>query len=223
MLNVYCQYSFAGYKIFNLTAEGVREVTASNRFGIPQSAIKFLSHYGLKLAFTINPERQLMLMVNDIPCNELDDMGRKKGMSILFVATDDIHMRELAKLAASIVGDFSTFEKFIASLFTIEETLKFDYEKLRAFMDEVSRGTIECQSPLDRVYNCKSPIFVYFGEDFKASITDYEGLISKAMQCQSIRLRWNAEQQSVEAINGIDVFREYIQRILYKLHIWKDL
>jgi hypothetical protein len=64
---------------------------------------------------------------------------------------------------------------------------------------------------------------VYFGEDFKASITDYEGLISKAMQCQSIRLRWNAEQQSVEAINGIDVFREYIQRILYKLHIWKDL
>jgi hypothetical protein len=223
MLSVYCQYSFAGYKIFNLTADGVHEVTASNRQNIPQSSIKFFSHYGLKLALLINPEKRLMLMVNDIPCNELDDMGRKKTMSIQFIASDSANARTIAKLAASIIGDFPTFEKFVASLFSIKDTLLFDYSSLNSFIEEVAKGAIECQVPIKRVYDCQSPILIYYGDDFKSSVAEYDGLISKSMLHQSIRLRWNEELQSVEAINGIDTFREYIQRILYRLHIWKSL
>lgn len=223
MLSVYCQYSFVGYKIFHLTKDGVNEVTVSNRQGIPSSTIKFLSHSGLKLALTVNPERQLMLLVNDIPCHELDDMGRKKAMSILFIASDSINARLLAKMAASIVGNFSVFETFVASLFTIEDTLKFDYPKLQSFMEEIGKGTLTCQPPLNRVYSCKSPIFVYYGDDFKSSISEYDSLISASMQYQAIRLRWNVESQSIEPINGIEVFREYIQRVLYKLHIWRNL
>ena len=100
MLRVYCHYSYAGYKLYNLTKDGAKEITSSDRCGISQASITFFSRYGLKEAFLPLPDGNWMLLVHDIPSNELDDLGRKKNCSLQLVANGRESRLFLAKMAS---------------------------------------------------------------------------------------------------------------------------
>ena len=109
MLTIYAQYSFGGYKIFRLTNEGIEEVTGVNRLGITDSSIQLFSHYGIKMLNCHDAQRQHILFVNDIPCKELDDMGRNKTCSFMMCGTSLTDARLLRRLAVMIAFELVGF------------------------------------------------------------------------------------------------------------------
>ncbi len=220
MLNVYCHYSYAGYKLYNLTKDGVKEITSSERCGITQSSITYFSRYGLKEAYLPLPEGGRMLLVHDIPSNELDDMGRKKTSSLQLIANDKESMKYLAKIAIVIANDMRTFEKFFASLFTIDEELKFDYESFFKFLNGVNEENIEFEKPWDRVYEHDAPLILYNGSTLISSISEVNHLIAKNDILKSVNMKWDTESGKPLSMNVMKYVYDIIQRLLDKLNIW---
>lgn len=222
MLKVYCHYSYAGYKLYNLTEDGVKEITSSNRYGITQSSITYFSRYGLKEAFLPLPEGGWMLLIHDIPSNELDDMGRKKTCSLQFVTNDRETRLFLAKIAIVIANDMRTFEKFFASLFSIEDELNFDYESLFKFLDGVNKENFEFEKPWDRVYNQSAPLLLYSGRTLTSSISEVNHLMRKNDILKSVNLKWDAEAGKPLSMKAMKYVYDIVQRVLDKLKIWND-
>lgn len=223
MLNIYCQYSFGGYKIFWISQSGIREVTVTDSCHLPLSAVSFFSHDGLKMVLTMLPEKQLLMQINDISVADLDEIGRKKNMSMQFIASDRTSAKELCNLAAVAASDLSLIERFLASLIMVDVNLNFDYDKLLQFMQEIRSNPCICDKPLDRVQNRKAPLFIYFGETFRSSIADYKELVPMAMQTRAVKLHWNTDKHCPEEMSGISVVGDFIKRIIDKLGLWKNL
>lgn len=222
MLSIYCHYSYAGYKLYNLTKEGIKEITSSERCGITQSSIIFFSRYGLKEAYLPLPEGGWMLLIHDIPSNELDDMGRKKTCSLQFIANGKQSRLFLAKIAVILANDMNTFEKFFASLFTIEDDLKFDYDSLLKFLDGADKKKIGYDKPWDRVYEQGAPLILYNGTTLSSSISEVKNLVSKNDLLRSVNMKWNSETNEPSSMKMIGCVYDIIQRIFDRLKIWND-
>lgn len=222
MLRVYCHYSYAGYKLYNLTKEGIKEITSSERCGMSQASITFFSRDGLKEAFLPLPDGSWMLLVHDIPSNELDDLGRKKNCSLQFIANGRETRLFLAKMAIAIANGMNEFEKFFASLFTIEDELGFDYDSLSKFLDEIDKEDFEFEKPWDRVYNNGAPLMLYNGSTLTSSISEVNHLISKNEILKSVALKWDIEKGKPSSMKVMKCVYDIIQRILDKLNIWND-
>lgn len=222
MLRVYCHYSYAGYKLYNLTKDGAKEITSSDRCGISQASITYFSRYGLKEAFLPLPDGSWMLLVHDIPSNELDDMGRKKNCSLQLIANGRESRLFLAKVAIAIANEMNEFERFFASLFTIENELKFDYNSLAKFLDEIDKENFELEKPWDRVYNQSAPLLLYSGHSLTSSISEVGHLINKNDLLKSVSLKWNIEIGKPSSMKVMKCVYDIIQRILDKLNIWND-
>ena len=222
MLRVYCHYSYAGYKLYNLTQDGVKEITSSERCGISKASITFFSRYGLKEAFLPLPDGSWMLLVHDIPSNELDDLGRKKNCSLQLIANGRESRLFLAKIATAIANDMNEFERFFASLFTIENELKFDYGSLSKFLDGIGKENFDFEKPWDRVYNQSAPILLYSGNTLTSSISEVSHLISKSNLLKSVALKWDLEAGKPSSMKVMKCVYDIIQRIIDKLNIWND-
>ena len=222
MLRVYCHYSYAGYKLYVLTKEGAKEITSSDRCGISQASLTFFSRYGLKEAFLPLPDGSWMLLVHDIPSNELDDLGRKKNSSLQLIANGKEARLFLAKMAVVIAIDMNEFVRFFASLFAIENELKFDYDSLSKFLDEIDKENFEFEKPWDRVYNLRAPLLLYSGNTLSSSISEVRHLISKNDLLKSVALKWDLEAGKPTAMKTMKYIYDIIQRILDKLNIWND-
>lgn len=222
MLRVYCNYSYAGYKLYNLTKEGPRELTSSDRCGISQASITYFSRYGLKEAYLRLPDGSWMLLVHDIPSSELDDLGRKKNCSLQLIATGRESRLFLAKMAIAIANDMNAFERFFASLFTIENELKFDYDSLSRFLSEIDKEDFEFEKPLDRVYNQSAPLLLYSGNSLASSISEISHLISKNDLLKSVAIKWDIERDKPSSMRVMKYVYDIIQRILDKFNIWHD-
>jgi len=222
MLRVYCHYSYSGYKLYNLTKDGAKEITSSDRCGISQASITFFSRYGLKEAFLPLPDGSWMLLVHDIPSNELDDMGRKKNCSLQLIANGRESRLILAKMSIVIANDMNEFERFIASLFTIENKLKFDHDSLFKFFDEINKENLKFDKPWDRVYNQGAPLLLYSGNSLASSISEVGHLINKNDLLKSVALKWDIETGKPSSMKVMKCVYDIIQRILDKLNIWND-
>ena len=222
MLKVYCHYSYAGYKLYNLTTGGAKEITSFDRCGITQASITFFSRYGLKEAFLPLPDSSWMLLVHDIPSKELDDMGRKKNCSLQLIANGRESRLFLAKVAIAVANDMNEFEKFFASLFTIEEELKFDYDSLCKFLEEINNEKFEFEKPWDRVYSQCAPLLLYSGSNLTSSISEVGHLINKNNLLKSVALKWDNETRMPSSMKVMKCVYDIIQRILDKLNIWND-
>lgn len=222
MLRVYCHYSYAGYKLYNLTKDGAKEITSSDRCSISQASITFFSRYGLKEAFLPLPDGNWMLLVHDIPSNELDDLGRKKNCSLQLVANGRESRLFLAKMAVVIANNMHEFERFFASLFTIEGELRFDYDSLSKFIDEIDKENFVFDKPWDRVYNQCAPLLLYSGNSLTSSISEVGHLINKNDLLKSVALKWDIERGEPSSMKVMKCVYDIIQRILDKLNIWND-
>lgn len=222
MLRVYCHYSYAGYKLYNLTKEGIKEITSSDRCGISQASITYFSRYGLKEAFLPLPDGSWILLVHDIPSDELDDLGRKKNCSLQLIANGRESRLFLAKVAIAIANDMNGFERFFASLFSIDNELKFDYDSLSKFLDEIDKENFKFDKPWDRVYYHSAPLLLYSGNSLTSSISEVGHLINKNDLLKSVALKWDNEIGKPSSMKVMKCVYDIIQRILDKLNIWND-
>ena len=224
MLRVYCHYSYAGYKLYNLTKEGIKEITSSDRYGISQASITFFSRYGLKEAFLPLPDGSWMLLVHDIPSNELDDMGRKKTCSLQVIATNREEKRQLARASIIIANGMSTFHQYFASMWSIKDELSFDYNAFQKLFNGLGAHNemMEFDKPWDRVYEQGAPLILYNGSSLMSSISDIKHLINKNDVLRSVNIKWSTETNAPSSMKVSGRLYDIIQRILDKLNIWND-
>lgn len=222
MLKVYCHYSYAGYKFYNLAAEGVKEITSSDRHGLSKSSVTYFSRFGLKEAFVPLPEGGWMLLVHDIPTDDLDDVGRKKTCSLQMIADDRVSRLLLAKLAVIIANEMVSFEKFFASLFTIGDVLEFDYASFSKFLKGIDNEVLVVEKPWDRVYGQGAPLLLYSGNTLSSSIKEVSHLISNNDILKSVSTKWDPETCKPASMKVMKYVYDIIQRLLDKLKIWND-
>lgn len=225
MISVYAQYSFGGYKIFKLEKESVTEVTGENRTGIPDTAIKLFSHYGVKLLLAQDLYGCYQLFVNDIPCRERDDMGRAKRCSILICGTSLTDAKLLRKAAIMILFELNQFENFISSLFEIKDSLQFDYDRFENFMNEIVNDESIREDRLRfAMFKKSNPIVVYTTTSPSNALEIlYTGYGKKNLNA-SFLLKWDEDSRSIKdrSVERIG-FIHLIYRLLSKLTtIWKN-
>ena len=225
MISVYAQYSFGGYKIYRLTPDTIEEVSDTNRLGIPDSGIQLFSHYGVKLMCGKDLNGNYLLFVNDIPCREQDDMGRAKTCSYLITGSSQSDMRLLRRLAVMIAFELSQFEEYFSGLFSITDTLNFDYKSFREFMGSAHDEVTIADDPLRKALALKSnPIIVYTCIDPKSAIKPLFNRFDKSYLRYSYFLKWDENSRSINdnAIERIG-FLHLIQQIINKITtIWKN-
>lgn len=225
MINVYAQYSFGGYKIYRLSENTLDEVTATNRFGIPDSAIQLFSHYGIKLLQTVDLYGNHILFINDIPCKERDDMGRAKTCSLALVgstANDAISLRRLAVMIAFELGDF---ESFFSDLFSIGDSLTFNYSKFHDFIQTAEAEEVVLQDRLrNEMSRRNNPIVVYTTAKPETAIESLYRSFNKISLAKPFLLKWDENSRTIQntAIDRIG-FRALLCKIINKLTaIWKN-
>lgn len=225
MITIYAQYSFGGYKIYHLTENSVDEVTANNRCNIPESAIQLFSHYGTKLLQTTDLSGNHILFVNDIHCKDRDDMGRAKTCSLVMVGTTDFDSVSLRKLAVMIAFELGDFELFFSKLFSIEDSLKFNYSKFNDLIISADSETVLSQDRLrNEMSRRNNPIVVYTTIKPQAAIEPLYRNFNKLSLAKSFRLKWDDNSRSIQnsSIDRVG-FRALLCRIITKLTaIWKN-
>lgn len=225
MINVYAQYSFGGYKIYHLTENSVYEVTAINRFDIPDSVIQLFSHYGIKLLQTTDVCGNYILFVNDIPCKERDDMGRAKTCSLSLVGSEVYDAASLRRLATLIAFEIDDFESFFRDLFTIEDTLKFNYPKFKDFILNAESEDVISQDRLrNEMSRRNNPIVVYTTIKPGTAIEPLYRSFNKICLAKSFLLKWDEKSRSIQnsSIDKIGI-RTLLYKIINKLTaIWKN-
>lgn len=225
MINLYAQYSFGGYKIFRLTEDVVEEVTAANRLGIPDSAIQLFSHYGIKMLASKDLAENYIFFVNDIPCNDRDDMGRSKTCSMIMTATSLSEANMLKRIAVMLAFELDKFEEFFGSLFIIRDTLEFDYAHFMEFIENAADRDVLSQDRLRNAMSRKTtPIVVYTTEKPETAIKllyrNFEArLISHPFLFKWVESERRLQDSAVERIG----FRSLLYMIISKLTaIWKN-
>lgn len=225
MINLYAQYSFGGYKIFKLTESSVEEVTATNRLDIPDSAIQLFSHYGIKLLASKDLAGTYILFVNDIPCKEHDDMGRAKTCSVVMTATSVSEANMLKRIAVMLVFELDKFEDFFSSLFTVKDTLEFDYLRFIEFIKNAADSEVVSQDRLRNAMSLKStPIVAYTTEKPETAITPIFRSFESKQISRPFLLKWIESERKIQdsAVERIG-FRSLLYMIISKLTaIWKN-
>lgn len=224
MINTYAQYSYGGYKIFRLENDSVVEVTGDNRMGIPDSAIKLFSHYGVKLLLAKDTSGIYQLFINDIPCRERDDMGRAKRCSLLMCGTSLADAKVLRTVAIMILFELDQFEKFISSLFEIKDYLQFDYNRFENFVNEIINDESIREDKLRlAIFKKNNPIVAYTTTSSSNALEPlYLGYGKKNLNA-SFLLKWDEDSRSVKdrSVERIG-FIHLIYRLISKLTtIWK--
>lgn len=225
MINMYSQYSFAGYKIFRLSSELPQEVTAANRLDLPDSAVKLFSHYGIKLLLSRDKKGYYILFINDIPCRETDDMGRLKTCSLVMVGTNLKDAQVLRRIAVMLMFELDNFEKFFNSLFTIRERLEFDYPKMKEFIDKIiTDQDINDDRVRKALYFNSAPIVVYTTLKSKNAFELLEQHFDKSAFRHGFMFKWNETTRNVDnSVVEKYGFLSLLYKIINKLtSIWKN-
>lgn len=171
----YTYYSDGGYRFFYIDGSNLREITTEDYQGLPQSAIYYCSHYGLKVVYRVLPEGKLMLAILNIPSKAKDDSGRKIPFSMLFIG-----MREdfdlMNKLAIVIADNLSNFEQFVSDLFLYdsEGRLYFDSDQLNKFCAHIK--TLSIPGTLKELSNVLrgNKLLIFEGVSLKSSLKEFE-------------------------------------------------
>lgn len=226
MIRIYCQYSFGGYKIYNVSPDGMNEVTAKDRYCIPDSGIRLFSHYGIKLIFAQDSDGMYELFVNDIPCKEKDDIGRSKTTSLLLTGFNQSDRQQLRKLAIMIVFELKKFEDFFSGLFKTSDRLDFNYEDFEKFIkitgsDEILESDRLRSGMMRRQY----PILVYSATKSNDVIKPLWPYFPKTVLKQAYAIKWDEntkeiQNKSVDRIGFLSLLYRIINSITGK---WKDL
>lgn len=225
MINLYAQYSFGGYKIFRLTEGAVEEVTAANRFGIPDSAIQLFSHYGIKMLASKDLAGNYILFVNDIPCKEHDDMGRAKTCSMIITATSVSEANMLKRIAVMLAFELDKFEEFFSSLFTLRDTLEFYYARFMEFVENAADNDVLSQDRLRNAMSRKTtPIVVYATEKSETAIKPLYKNFDARLISHPFLFKWiESERKLQDSSVGKIGFRSLLFMIISKLTaIWKN-
>lgn len=143
MIRLYCQYSFGGFK--TLYIEGIEneslnpdsEVTLDNSHGFPEDANKFFMFGRCKMAYLKLTTGELVLVVREIPSNDVDSAGRAISCSIQFIGQEE-DRETLDNLAIVIANDIAGFEKFVADLFYVRQGLHIEGNRIRTFINKWS-------------------------------------------------------------------------------------
>ncbi len=226
MIGIYCQYSFGGYKIYNISPDGMNEVTAKDRYGIPDSGIRLFSHYGIKLIFAQDSNGIYEMFVNDIPCMEKDDMGRSKTTSLLLTGSNQSDRRLLRKLAVMIVFELKKFEDFFSGLFKTSDRLDFNYENFDKFIKvTVDEEVLESDRLRSGMMSRPYPILVYSTTDSNDAVKPLYPYFSKTALKQAYIMKWDENtkeirNRSVDRIGFLSLLYRIINSITGK---WKDL
>lgn len=225
MISIYAQYSFGGYKIYRLSPDVIEEITGNNRLCIPDSGIQLFAHYGIKLMCGNDFEGNYLLFCNDIPCRELDDMGRAKTCSLLLTGSSQSDKRLIRNLAVMIAFELSQFEEFFAQLFSITDVLTFDYKSFQEFLKSADSEETIKHDPLRKTMAAKSnPIIVYTCADPKSAISPLFNRFDKSRLRDSFFLRWDEntrfiKENAIERIGFLNLLQQIINKIAT---IWKN-
>ena len=217
--------SYVEYKIFRLTDQSVDEVTAIDRFGIPDSAIQLFSHYGVKLLCAQDSVGYYELFVNDIHCQERDDMGRSKTCSLLITGTSVTDKVMLRHLAVMIALELDQFEKFFSGLFSIKDNLTFDYKKLQNFIESVNEEDVINEDKLRKALLRRTePIVIYTTTERKSALTPLYNHFDKRDINDAFLIKWDEEgrkiiDKSVESIGFLRLIQQILNRIA---SLWKN-
>lgn len=225
MISIYAQYSFGGYKIYRLSPDAIEEVTGKNRLGIPESGIQLFSHYGIKLICGNDLEGNYLLFCNDIPCRELDDIGRAKTCSFLLTGSSQSDKRLLRNLAVMIAFELSQFEEYFNRLFSITDVLNFNYNSFREFLKSADSEAVITNDRLRKTMATKSnSIIIYTSENPKSAISPLFNIFDNSRLKDSFFLKWDENTRSIKenAIERIG-FLNLLQQIINKIAtIWKN-
>lgn len=201
----YAYYSDGGYRFFYLNDSTLREITTENYYGLPESAIYYCSHYGLKMVYRILPEGKLMLSLLNIPSEMKDDSGRNMPFSILFIGVqrDNDCMN---KLAAVICDSLADFGHFTSNLFChdTEGKLYFDYPKFDAFLQNVQTVSFPtANNPLLGVAQGKKNLIINEGSSLESSLKEFEDKFTQRDLDSSLILNMS-EALAYQGSLGID-------------------
>lgn len=225
MIQLYTQYSFGGYRIFEATQSGLTEVSATDRHGLNDTGIHLFSHYGIKLLFARDAEHKFNLFITDIPCRDKDDMGRSKTISLLLTGTNLEDRNLLRAAAVLILLELKSFEAFFSELFTVTDTLNFDYSKFMQFLESTSRIEGIDDDVLRKVLLKKPyPIIAYSTADSRQIIRDLSPWFGKGYLKQSYFFKWDCTTQKIKN-NVVERFgfTNLLYRIIYSItSIWKN-
>lgn len=225
MINIFAQYSFGGYKIFRLSEESVAEVTSTNRLGLPDSAIQLFSHYGVKLLAAEDMSGNYILFVNDIPCKDKDDMGRTKTCSLAIIGTSMSDVATIRRLAVMIAFELVQFETFFGDLFSVSESLNFDYQRFDEFVKAVQKEDAVSQDRLrNEMSHRNNPIVIYTTARPESAVSPLYRNFSKGHLLKPFLLKWNDNSKILE--NSV-IDRLCVRTLLYKIikkltAIWKN-
>ena len=100
--------------------------------------------------------------------------------------------------------------------------MKFDYDSLSKFIDEIDKENFVFDKPWDRVYNQSAPLLLYSGNSLTSSISEVGHLINKNDLLKSVALKWDIERGEPSSMKVMKCVYDIIQRILDKLNIWHD-
>lgn len=225
MIQVFTQYSFGGYRIFEATPSGLAEVSATDRRGLNDTGIHLFSHYGVKMLFARDAEHKFNLFITDIPCRDKDDMGRSKTISLLITGTNLEDRNQLRAAAMLILLELKSFELFISELFTVTDTLNFDYGKFMQFLESAIRPDgIEGDRLRKALLNKPYPIIAYSAADTRQTIRDLSPWFGKSYLKQSFFFKWDSSTQKIQN-KVVDKygFSNLLYRIIYSItSIWKN-
>lgn len=225
MIQVYTQYSFGGYRIFEATQSGLAEVSANDRRSLNDTGIHLFSHYGVKLLFARDAEHKFNLFVTDIPCRDKDDMGRAKTISLLLTGTNLEDRNQLRAAAVLILLELKNFEAFISELFTVTDSLDFDYAKFMQFMESANRTEgIEEDRLRKALLNKPYPIIAYSAADTRQTIRDLSPWFRKSYLKQSYFFKWDSSTQKIQnKVVEKYGFTNLLYRIIFSItSIWKN-
>lgn len=166
MIQVYCQYSFGGYRIYKI--DGIaeeplgmsKEVTIDNSLGYPDGAEIFFDRGGTKVAYRHLGDK-LVLSVKEIPSLDRDSDGRPINCAVQFIGDPDDRCT-LDNMSISICNDLKAFEHFFAGLFYIRSGFRIEGDKLSGYISSFERKIqFSGESPLLKIKTKKSEVILF--------------------------------------------------------------
>lgn len=147
MINIYCQYSYGGYKTFHIKGIEMEslgdesEIRIESPHDFPETAHVFFQFGGSKIVYRKLDDGKLTLVVREIPSDDVDSSGRPISCAVQFIGDED-DRQTMDNLAMFIVNDVISFGQCFANLFYVRQGLHIEGDKLRTHIVNWSRNVV---------------------------------------------------------------------------------
>lgn len=138
MIRVYLQYSYGGFKTFQIEGQKDEqvnnEITSAASEGFPTEAHCYFQYGGAKMVYRYLSNGQLDLVVREIPSIHKDGDGRSIPCAVQFIGDED-DRKTLDYMAMDIANGLDLFHDFFSNLFRVRNGLRIEGDKLMEWID----------------------------------------------------------------------------------------